>query len=358
MKKTKPIIIPFAGGKGGVGKTFISANIAIALAEMGHPTIAVDLDLGGSNLHTMLGLVNQYPGVGDFLKARSGMLEDMLVPTSTNNLRFIPGDGLSPFMANIPYAQKRRLISNIKRLPAEYIILDLGSGTAFNTLDFFKMSKNGFIIYTMEHTSIMNMLGFLKNFLLRMVERSFSRNAAVREVMRSMYKQSMNDMQMNIENVKAEISAVDQDAGETVLSLCSEYRPRLVLNMGRRPDEAKEAQKISNNVEKVLSLEIDHFGFVFDDTDVSEAIRRKAPFLPNCRNNLAAINILRTAERIVKFGDGPINDSASLLLEHTGRVYGKYMDAQTRAQNAHANVRPQRRTKIPIQHHEEVQPVV
>ena len=39
-------IIPIAGGKGGVGKTFVAANLAVALAKRGHSTIAVDLDLG------------------------------------------------------------------------------------------------------------------------------------------------------------------------------------------------------------------------------------------------------------------------------------------------------------------------
>ncbi len=358
MKKSKPTIIPFAGGKGGVGKTFIAANIAIALAEMGHPTVAVDLDLGGSNLHSMLGLVNKYPGIGDFLKARSGALEDMLVPTHTTNLRFISGDGLSPFMANIPYAQKRRLISNIKRLSAKYIILDLGSGTAFNTLDFFRMSQHGFVIYTPEYTSIMNMLGFLKNFVLRMIERNFRSNAVVREVMRNMYKLSMKDKQVDIEAVQSEISSVDLEAGETVSALCREYRPRLVLSMGRYPDEAKEAKNISSNLKKVLSLEIDHFGFVFNDLDVSESIIRKIPFLPNFRKNIGAINILRTAERIVKFGGEPIEDSASLLLEHTRSVYAKHMRSQYRGQNGHAKVQSQKAKETMLRQTEEVQPAV
>jgi flagellar biosynthesis protein FlhG len=42
-----PKIVPIASGKGGVGKTFLTANLAIALAEAGHPTIAVDMHLGG-----------------------------------------------------------------------------------------------------------------------------------------------------------------------------------------------------------------------------------------------------------------------------------------------------------------------
>ena len=63
-------IIPIASGKGGVGKSFVSSNLAMALAQLGHRVIAVDLDFGGANLHSFLGLPNRYPGIGDFLQAR------------------------------------------------------------------------------------------------------------------------------------------------------------------------------------------------------------------------------------------------------------------------------------------------
>jgi len=174
----KPVIIPIAGGKGGVGKTFIAANLAIALAEMGHATVAIDLDLGGSNLHSFLGLHNRFPGVGDFLKARSDELANMLVPTDVPNLQFIPGEGRTPFMANIPYAQKLRLVSRIKRIPARYVLMDLGAGTTFNTLDFFRMSPHGIVVTTPEYPSIISTLAFLKHFLLRTVERSFAQASA------------------------------------------------------------------------------------------------------------------------------------------------------------------------------------
>ena len=107
---TTPVIIPIASGKGGVGKSVFTANLAMALAKLGHATIAIDLDLGGSNLYSFLGLPNDYPGIGDYLKARYGELEAMLVQTNMANLKFLPGDVRSPLMANIPYAQKTRLI--------------------------------------------------------------------------------------------------------------------------------------------------------------------------------------------------------------------------------------------------------
>jgi len=79
-------IIPIASGKGGVGKSFVAANLAIALAEQGKKVVVADLDFGASNLHTCLGLNNINPGIGDFLRARTAKLQDLLVTTDVQNL--------------------------------------------------------------------------------------------------------------------------------------------------------------------------------------------------------------------------------------------------------------------------------
>jgi hypothetical protein len=129
------VIIPVASGKGGVGKTFIAANLALALAERGHRVVAVDLDFGGANLHSLLGISNRHAGIGDFLKARTAELEDLLVPAGAPNLSFLPGDGKTPFMANIAYAQKIKLMVRIRKLPADFILLDLGAGSSLGGIE-------------------------------------------------------------------------------------------------------------------------------------------------------------------------------------------------------------------------------
>ncbi len=328
MKRKQPTIIPIAGGKGGVGKSFVAANLAFALAEMGHPTVAVDLDLGGSNLHTLLGLSKQYAGIGDFLKSRSAELEELIVPTRAKNLSFISGDGLSPFMANIPYAQKMRLISRIKKIPAEYVILDLGAGTSFNTLDFFRISRHGLVVSTPEYASLMCMLLFLKLFMLRVVDRTFSKNKPIRDLLQSLFKRSTNDQHMDMVSLKSEIGALDKEAEKTVMELCRKYRPRIVFNMGGAPKEAEIAKHISKNLKQVLSLDVDHLGFIFADRAVSNSIEKRIVFLPNYKKSMAALNIRKTAERIVKFGVNPIEDSARLLVDHTKMIYEKRMAAK------------------------------
>ncbi|MCK7483987.1 MAG: P-loop NTPase [Candidatus Moduliflexus flocculans] len=57
-------LIPIASGKGGVGKTVLAANLGVCLAALGRTVVLADLDLGGANLHTCLGVKNRNPGIG------------------------------------------------------------------------------------------------------------------------------------------------------------------------------------------------------------------------------------------------------------------------------------------------------
>lgn len=312
--KSRATIIPIAGGKGGAGKTFFAANIAAAMANMGYATLAVDLDLGGSNLYSFLGLPNRYPGVGDFLKARSDELEDLMVATGIPNLQFIPGDGKTPFLANIPYAQKIRLISRIKKLPAEYIFLDLGSGTSFNTLDFFRLSTHGVVITTFDYPSIINMMLFLKHLILRVIERAFASDNQIRKLLQSFNKQPMVDGDTDIRTLQSRLAGIDPEAGKRVKELCGMYRPRIVFNLGENPREIGVADQISRGLESNISVGVDYFGFIFDDSAVRQSVKKQIAFLPNFQESLAAKSIMRIAERIVNYWNKPIDNSSQHLL--------------------------------------------
>ena len=297
----QPIVIPVAGGKGGVGKTFLAANIAVGLAELGHRTIAVDLDLGGSNLHTLLGLQNEHPGIGDFLKARTGELDEMVVDTKVPNLRFLAGEGRTPFMANLAHAQKLKLISRIKKLPADYILLDLASGSTYNTLDFFRMSTRGILVTVPEYPAIMNMMTFLKNLLLRDFGRRFAKNAKIKGLIQSLERKPIDDQDNSVDHLIDLVEDFDLESAQEMRKICREVRPRIVFNMGENPDEMALSSSINSGLDSILSLEADYFGFVFRDPEVVRSVRGgRAPFLQNS-TGIAAQNVRRVAERIHAF---------------------------------------------------------
>ncbi|NUM89669.1 MAG: P-loop NTPase, partial [Bdellovibrionales bacterium] len=94
------------GGKGGVGKTLVTANFAITLARAGAKVVVVDLDLGGANLHTCLGVDVSRHTLTDLFSPEVRNLEDLAVPTVIPNLSLISGAQDSVQVANLPHAQK------------------------------------------------------------------------------------------------------------------------------------------------------------------------------------------------------------------------------------------------------------
>jgi len=178
-------IFAVGGGKGGSGKSFISANLGVMLAKQGKKVVLVDLDLGAPNLHTMMGLNNIKTGLNNFLNKSVKNLSLTAVPTKIPNLYIISSFGCSLEVGNLFYAQKQKIIRSIWQLPADHVVLDLGAGTTYNTVDFFLASHQGLSIFTPEPTSIQNTVQFIKAVYLRKLKHILKQHAfsiAVKEV--------------------------------------------------------------------------------------------------------------------------------------------------------------------------------
>ncbi len=171
-----PVIYPIGGGKGGVGKSFIAASLGAIFAEQGQKVVLVDLDLGASNLHTFLGMKNPQCGIDRYLNKSVKTLEDAVAPTAVSNLFIISSQHCSIEVANLFYTQKQKIIHAIQKLPFDYILLDLGPGTNYNTLDFFLTSNDGILIITPELTSIENSFRFIKAVYLRKLKQIIKQN--------------------------------------------------------------------------------------------------------------------------------------------------------------------------------------
>ncbi len=171
-----PTIYPIGGGKGGVGKSFVVASLGALLARHGRTVALIDLDLGASNLHTFLGMPAPKDGLNRFLNKHAATLESTAAPTPVTNLFLISSSTCSMEIANLFYAQKIKLISAIKKLPFDYVLIDLGAGTNFNTLDFFLTSNKGVFVCTPEPTSIENAFRFIKAVYLRKIKQLIKRH--------------------------------------------------------------------------------------------------------------------------------------------------------------------------------------
>ena len=106
-------------------------------------------------------------------------LEDTIIPTQLEDIGLICGADDLLGAANPTYSQKIRLLNQIEALPAQYILLDLGAGTAFNLLDFFNYSPGKIVLFSPQTTSLQNAYGFIKNALYRKISREFSKDEEI-----------------------------------------------------------------------------------------------------------------------------------------------------------------------------------
>ena len=315
-------IIPIAGGKGGTGKSITAANLAIALARRGHKVVAIDLDLGGSNLHSYLGMDNTLASIGDFLSRKDADFDEFLHSTSVTNLRFLPGDGRTPFLANMGYTNKIKLIRRLHKIEADYVLLDLGAGSTFNTLDHFSLAAHGLLVTTGDRTAMMGMLMFMKNFLYRVVGRNLKDFPEGLNAWNRLLERPTDETTLSVAQIIEEIGQIDNDAALEIERLTTFYRPRLILNAGTHPDElSHKLDRASDAMRSMLNIEPEHFGFVFADPAVSKSIEAGLPLLDYAPDSLAARSFTAIAARISDIWQETIENSRERLYRNTQNIF-------------------------------------
>jgi flagellar biosynthesis protein FlhG len=160
-------IITVGGGKGGVGKSIVSSNLAAALAQNGSKVVLVDCDLGAANQHVLFGIDRPNSGLQALIDRKIESLEEALTPTPLPNLHLVAGTGAAVGAANITHGEKQRIMKRIRALDADVVIVDVGAGVSFNVLDFFELGTQRLLVVTPQVTSIQTAYSFLKGAVLR-----------------------------------------------------------------------------------------------------------------------------------------------------------------------------------------------
>jgi flagellar biosynthesis protein FlhG len=240
-------IFPVGGGKGGTGKSFVSANLAASIARQGKKVVLVDLDLGASNLHLFLGVRNPKTGLHEFMSGRYKKLEQAALLTHIPNLFLIGSNNCSLEIANLFYAQKLKLIRSVKELPFDYAILDLGAGSNFNTLDFFLASNEGVLIFTPEPTSIENAARFIKAVYFRKVKHIL-KQPAFRAILRAV-AETCQGKAIESFRILEFIMVTEPEQGRLLEEKLNEFRFKLILNLFNKntdPDLGRKIQRVCN----------------------------------------------------------------------------------------------------------------
>ncbi len=292
-------IYAIGGGKGGSGKSFLAANLGVLCAKLGHNTVLVDLDLGGSNLHSLLGFRQTKHGLNSYLNRSVQDLSDAAVPTEIPNLHLISSMDCSLEIGNLFYAQKLKIINALRKLPFDTVFLDLGAGSTYNVLDFFLSAHHGIFVFTPEPTSIQNTVHFIKAIYLRRVKQIL-KQYAFGKVVREIEEESEAGVVRSPLDIVERVLTLEEDRGKRLERELRKLSFKLVLNQYRKHID----ETLGNKIEKVCNRHF-HAGFQFIgniayDERVHNSILAKTIFANKYPYTPTSTDLKHAAERMLK----------------------------------------------------------
>jgi flagellar biosynthesis protein FlhG len=245
----KARIITVTSGKGGVGKTNLSVNMALAFARLGKKVVVMDADLGLANVNVMLNMIPKYNLYHVIKKQKT--IREILVETEYGISIVAGASGFSQ-IANMGEEDRRDFINELDSLSnADIIIIDTSAGVSSNVLDFIAAADDAVIITTPEPTAITDAYGIIK------------------------------------------IIATEYDTLNMGL--------KLVVNRAKSAADAKNvADRMINIAGQFLNLKVDYLGFIYDDPAVPQAVLRQKPFMvvdPKCKASLCVQHIVDRMDR-------------------------------------------------------------
>jgi flagellar biosynthesis protein FlhG len=288
------------GGKGGIGKSILAANLAATAARTGRRIIVIDADLGGANLHTCLGVrAGRRVNLSDYIEDRIEDLEKAALDTPVPGLRLIAGALDHTGMADTNQEQRIQLGQQVRRLQADLIIFDLAAGMDRATLDFFLEADESMLVTTPEPTAIENAYSFLRASFYRRLAMGL-RSSPVREVVRLAMDQRNERGIRTPSDLLGEIDRISPEEGERFRQLLESFQPRLVVNQVRSREEVKIGFSIRSVCRKYFGLDVDYLGYVNFDDRVWQSVKERQPLVvayPQCD---AAVYIRQIAKKMLR----------------------------------------------------------
>ncbi len=293
-----PTIVSVASGKGGVGKSMVVSNLGLLLARKGQRVIIVDMDIGGANLHILFGLFHPPSTLTDFFTNRMTKLEDLAHPLANqSNLRLIPGTGETLITANLQHAKKKRLIRHLQKLDADIILVDVGAGTSYHTLDFFLLAEHFLAVATPDPTSVLDLYRFIKLAAIRKVLSVFLARDPIAEALLSKDFHSVSDVLEAVGRTNESGVAIAQHALE-------KFRPALILNR-MTPKSRINTLHLQHLLKQYVGTELSVLGNIPDDRHVQQSILKYLPVVEFAPNAPAALAFDQVAENVLEIVKQP-----------------------------------------------------
>ena len=267
-KPHKTRIIAVTSGKGGVGKSNISVNLAIAFAQTGKKVVLIDGDLGMANVNVLLGITPK-ANLLDVLNKKKKM-SDIILNTELG-IQIIAGANGFSTIANLTDEQRDFFAEEFTTLSSfDVIIIDTGAGVSENVLRFIESADEAYVVTTPEPTAITDAYG-----LIKIIATEFSNSQIVM---------------------------------------------KLIVNKVHSADEGKRiAERIITIVAQFLNAPVEYLGFIYDDSVVTSSVLRQKPFMVSQPNSKAAMCIKHIVGRIDKTSVKPTGGFSAFLRKIIGK---------------------------------------
>lgn len=289
------------GGKGGTGKSFIAASLGIELASKEKDVVMIDADLGGANLHTFLGMKESDVDLGHFITNKVSSLEETMVLTPFIGLKLVKGAENVLFASNINYYKKLKLIRHIKAFNSKRTIVDIGTGSSYNCLDFFILSNPGILVINPEPTSIENAYYFLKSCIIRILK-LYIQHYQIQDLIKRVAEQ-IQDTSKSIFSFLSEVMSHDRDHAQILYEALKNFNPCLIINKAIDEKDYALGESIVNVVQKYLVIDLNFLGTVPYDENIHQSLKNMTPFMSAYPHSEVGKSIKSIAEKLTGISD-------------------------------------------------------
>ncbi len=272
-------IITVGGGKGGIGKSIVCTNLALGLALSGQKVVLMDADYGASNLHALLGISNPQHGFQDFFTSNSPDPKDLLIDTGISNLKFVSGAGDNPGSSNIDNDKIETILSFVRNLEADSVLIDLGPGTSFNVIDIFNINNQSVVLTTPEITSVMKTFSFIRAALFRRISRKFKGKPKLQRLVDHSHPTQADIETYTVALLKEKLEKIAPDQVEVVDAEIKSFVPGLVVNRVRSKRDIRVGDNLNKLVKKYLEMETQYLGYIIESDRVRDSVDEMIPFL-------------------------------------------------------------------------------
>jgi flagellar biosynthesis protein FlhG len=196
-------------------------------------------------------------------------------------------------IANPKYSQKQKLIRDLRNLPGDYVIMDLGAGSSLNVIDFFLAVDEGLVVTTPDPMALQESFDFLKLCLIRKLQQAFKNEPEILSILAIDGLNNLTQLTAPISELLENARKSSSEIADRIESEVDSFRPRLILNMVMEPDEIKEGMSMKTAAADLLGIDLDYIGYIEFDESLRQSIKDLRPFILHNPRSIASRSIAK-----------------------------------------------------------------